>query len=419
MLIKSDYKDSSITAGQFIPAGVKDSAQDLEELLKAYYEWAESDGEFLHESRALAESFNWSTAPDNYLPYFKSTLLRLFPETNKSVLRHLLKFSKLFYQSRGTPESYEFLFRAVWGADVKLSFPSNNILKTSNGVWEVRELLKLDTSIIKNDLKGKTIVGTKSKSRALVSDVKSIVDDVTEIVLESISSDFFTDENVEIYDTNLLTGKIGKVRIVPSLGAYNVINPGKGYRANAIISLQEDYDSDGEGFQANIFAVNSNEGKIVSITISNPGKNYLYRLPKLNLTDAFLFDTLLPKEDRIPAEIELKFVANYREPGTYTKLQSALSDNFKLHDGDYYQDYSYVLETKLEREIIIKPVMELLHPAGTKLFYKRLFNEFSENYVDFYFKTSPNKGIFQFKPSTVVTYSNNFNYSAPESIYEY
>ena len=417
-MIKSINKDTSITAGQFIPAGVRDVSHDLEAILRAYYEWAESDGEFLKESRVLAEAFSWKTAPDDYLPYFKSTLLRLFPNTNKAILRHLLKFSKLFYQSRGTPESYEFLFRAIWGADVKLSFPSDNILKTSDGVWEVRDLLKIDTSIIKSSLKGKTLVGTKSKSRALVSDIKSVQGDITELVLESLSSDFLTDENVTIYDTNLLTGKIGKARVVPSLGAYDIINPGKGYRADAVISLQDNYDADGEGFKANIFAVNSSEGTVVSLTILDPGKNYLYRLPRLNLTDSFLFDSSLPKDDRQIAEIELKFVGNYKEPGSYRKLKSALSDNFKLHDGDYYQDYSYVLETKLEREIIIKPVMELLHPAGTKMFYKRMFNEFAENYVDFYAKTSANNGIFQFKPSTVVTYSNNFNYNAPESIYE-
>ena len=417
MYINSKHKDISINAGQFIPAGIRESAKDFETILEAYYKWTEEEGQFNHEAKALVDAYDYRTASDDYLPHFKDTLLRLFPNTNKAVLRHLLKFSKIFYKNRGTPESYEFLFKAVWDEDVKLSFPSNNILKTSNGVWEQRILMKVDTSVLKDSLKNMTLVGTTSKARALVSDVKSIVGNTTELILESISSDFLPDETVSIYKDNLLSEKIGKTRIIATLGAYDITIPGKGYRAGAKISLVDDVNSDGTNFSAEIFSVNS-DGEIISIIINNPGQDYLYYLPTLNLTDAFLYDTNLPKDTRKTANITLKFTANYTEPGRYIELKSALSDNFKLHDGDYYQDYSYVLETKLEKEIIYQPVMDILHPAGTKMFYKRLFNEFSENYTDYYIKGLLNKGQFQFKPSTVVTYSNNYNYNAPASIYQ-
>lgn len=418
MYINGSHKDSSINAGQFIPAGVRESAKDLELILEAYYKWTEEEGQFNHEAKALVDAFDYRKAPDNYLPHFKETLLRLFPNTNKAVLRHLLKFSKIFYKNRGTPESYEFLFKAVWGADVKLSYPSDNILKTSNGVWEQRILMKLDTSVLKVNLKNMTLVGTTSKSRALVSDIKSVTDTTTELILESISADFLPNETVTVYTDNLLLDKIGKTRIVATLGAYQIINPGKGYKAGSIISLVDDESSDGTNFSAEIFSVNSTSGEIVSLIITNPGQDYLYHLPTLNLTDAFLYDTKFTKNIRKTAEITLNFTANYTEPGRYIALKSALSNEFKLHDGDYYQDYSYVLETKLEKEIIYKPVMEILHPAGTKMFYKRLFNEYAENYTDYYIKGQANNGKFEFKPSTVVTYSNNFDYNAPESIYE-
>ena len=417
MHIYGKHKDSSIDAGQFIPSGVRESAKDLELILTSYYKWTEEDGQFNKEAKALVDAFDYRTAGDDYLPHFKATLLRLFPNTNRAVLRHLLKFSKIFYKNRGTPESYEFLFKAVWGADVKLTFPGNNILKTSNGIWEQRTLLKLDTSVVKVPLQNTTLVGTNSLARAFVSDVKSQTDTTTEIILESISSDFLPDETITIYADNLLTQKLGKTRVVATLGAYNIINPGKGYRAGAIISLDDDISSDGSGFKAEIFSVSS-DGEINGMIITNPGNNYLYKLPVMNLKDAFLYDTRLPKSDRKAAVVELKFVANYKEPGKYIELKSALSDEFKLHDGDYYQDYSYVLETKLEKEIIYQPVMDILHPAGTKMFYKRLFNEYSENYTDYYIKSRNNSGRFEFKSSAVVTYSNGFNYNAPESIYE-
>ena len=70
-LIKGKHKAISITAGQFIPEGVKDIALELEVLLKAYYEWSEQTGEFQKESKVLADSFSYHTADDNYLLAFK------------------------------------------------------------------------------------------------------------------------------------------------------------------------------------------------------------------------------------------------------------------------------------------------------------------------------------------------------------
>lgn len=419
MYISSNNKDSSINAGQFIPAGVRESAYDLEQILKAYYAWTEEEGEFNHESKALVDAFDYKSAPDNYLPHFKETMLRLFPDTNKAVLRHLLKFSKIFYKNRGTPESYEFLFKAVWDADVKLSFPSDNILKTSDGIWQERILMKIDTSVLKIQLKNTTLVGTQSKARALVSDIKQSSDTTTELILESISSDFLPDETVTVYRDNLLQHKLGKTRIVATLGKYSIADGGKGYKAGSIISLVDDESSEGTKFSAEVFAVNSVTGQILSLVIRNPGEGYLYHLPNLNLTDAFLYDTKFNKSYREAAVINLQFAANYKEPGGYITLKSALSNDFKLHDGDFYQDYSYVLETKLEKEIIFKPVMEILHPAGTKMFYRRLFNTRDAVYRDTGIILAPLTGAFEFKPSTVVTYSNNFDYSAPESIYEF
>lgn len=412
-LIKGKHKAISITAGQFIPEGVKDIALELEVLLKAYYEWSEQTGEFQKESKVLADSFSYHTADDNYLLAFKDILLRQFPDNTTAVMRHLLKFSKTFYTERGTTESYEFLFNALWGAEVKISYPSEYIMKSSDGIWIERTLMKIDTTTFKGSLIGKTLLGKKSGARALISEVNKVFGDTSELVLESISNDFIPDETIEIYNDNMLLDLIGISRIVSSLGAYNIIDPGLGYRGGAKLSILN--AGDGKEFDAEIYAADNTNGKIISLSILNAGYDYVYTKPTLELADKYLFDSR--KTVKRTAVIELIPTANYKEPGQYLKPKSLLSDIYKLHDGYYYQEFSYVIETKLNFDVIFKPVNELLHPAGLKMFYKKLYNN-TGNVVELDTDMRAITGEYIKKEPSAVIYSGGLEYSGPLSIYQ-
>lgn len=412
-LIKGKDKAISITSGQFIPEGVRDISLELDVLLKAYYEWSEQTGEFQKESKVLADSFSFHSADDNYLLVFKDILLRQFPDNTTAVMRHLLKFSKTFYTERGTAESYEFLFNALWGAEVKISYPSEHIMKTSDGVWIERTLMKVDTTTYKGSLVGKTLLGRKSGARALISEINKIFGDTSEVILESISSDFIPNESVEIYNDNMLSDLLSVSRIVSSLGAYNIIDPGLGYRGGAKLSILT--EGDGQGFDAEIYAADNTNGKILSLSINTAGADYIYSKPVLNLSDKYLFDSR--KSVLRPAVIELVATANYKEPGHYLKPKSLLSDIFKLHDGDYYQEFSYVLETKLNFDVIFKPVNELLHPAGLKMFYKKLYNNTGET-LEFDTNARSISGEYSYKEPSSVIYSGGLEYSGPLSIYQ-
>jgi len=59
-------------------------------------------------------------------------------------------------------------------------------------------------------------------------------------------------------------------------------------------------------------------------------------------------------------------VANY--DGVYNDTKGHLSDNKKLQDSDFYQDYSYVIRAKQSSQYWKDIVKQALHPAGLKLF---------------------------------------------------
>jgi hypothetical protein len=59
-------------------------------------------------------------------------------------------------------------------------------------------------------------------------------------------------------------------------------------------------------------------------------------------------------------------VANYS--GVYTDTKGHLSDNKKIQDSNFYQDYSYVIRAKQSSQYWRDIIKQVLHPAGLKLF---------------------------------------------------
>lgn len=57
-----------------------------------------------------------------------------------------------------------------------------------------------------------------------------------------------------------------------------------------------------------------------------------------------------------------------QDPGRYTDSKGFLSWNMRLQDNYYYQEYSYVLNTRKGLQVYRDIVNEVLHPAGSKMF---------------------------------------------------
>lgn len=65
-------------------------------------------------------------------------------------------------------------------------------------------------------------------------------------------------------------------------------------------------------------------------------------------------------------QIDLGAVAKY--PGYYSTVDGFISDEMYIHDGKYYQSFSYVIKVEEELKKYSDVVKALVHPAGTKSF---------------------------------------------------
>ena len=84
------------------------------------------------------------------------------------------------------------------------------------------------------------------------------------------------------------------------------------------------------------------------------------------------------------------------QSGVYKNSNSQLSYNQVLQDSQYYQDFSYVIKSALDRERWADHVLKQLHPAGTAM-----FNEFSA-------RTNPTNNNVNFGTSVAIDTTVSF-----------
>ncbi len=362
--IAGEDRRASVASDLLVPVHIRELSSGIFDVIRAYYKWADLPGNFQSDAKRLLEYTDRSISPDEYVSFIKDMFLRQFPNQSTSEIRYLLQFANDFYAKRGTVEAYKFLFKAIYNDDVELIYPSKYLLKSSDAVWVKNTILKClgtDPDII--NVVGRRLWGVESGASALIKKVIFYAigtDLVAEMTVASVNGEFAIDEILETRDAQPQI----KSRIFAQIGSYSINNPGRGYRAGAILPT---VGGDGSGLSVTIGEVDD-RGAILTVNIVSSGIGYVYSIPTVDMNNPNLFDGNLPLEDRIVANITFNNSTAYTTPGEFEILRSAPSNIFRLHDGDYYQDFSYVLKTNVPLVTFEEPVIALLHPAGTSMF---------------------------------------------------
>ena len=117
-------------------------------------------------------------------------------------------------------------------------------------------------------------------------------------------------------------------------------------------------------------------------------------------------------EDLAIIQIDLGAVARY--PGYYQKADGFLSDEIYLHDGKYYQAFSYVIRVEEELRRYADIIKALVHPAGMKSFSE--YNIVKEIEVS---ATTPLLSqILQFTDTTLGMDDRGYGYDAWQMEYD-
>ena len=120
----------SIALERQIPEYIRGEYGLFVSFIKSYYEFLDQT-----QQRNLEDIRSIDKTLDEFIIRFKKELSVLFPTNSLENERFILERIRQFYQSRGSKESFQFLFRILFNKDSDIFYPSTQILKPSDGKW--------------------------------------------------------------------------------------------------------------------------------------------------------------------------------------------------------------------------------------------------------------------------------------------
>ena len=202
-------KISPLVEAQF-PGFLRENGQDFVSFLLAYYEWAEQTGKPVDAIRGLPDYQDIDRTLDSLLDYFRKEFMANIPKNVLADQRLLVKYIREMHRSRGSEFSYRFLFRILFGKEIDLVYPSEQILRASAGVWVQEQVIRVAApySAVPSGFDSKTITGVTSGATGRVQSViqrKLNGIAVWEITLEGILGTFADGEVVRDASNNTAT----------------------------------------------------------------------------------------------------------------------------------------------------------------------------------------------------------------------
>ena len=229
-MIQSNQKTSLLIPSQ-LPAFIRDdpSYANFVLFLQAYYEWMEQTGGVTEASKSLLSYKDIDETTSEFVNFFNNDFLPYFPAEILADKAKVTKIAKQLYQTKGTPASYQFLFRILYNTEVDFFFTEDAVLKASAGSWYVARSLNLattDSNFL--NVANLRIFGETTKSIATIE--TTTTDGLkTEVFISDIERLFQSGEFVRVVDANnqdvlfdgsplraKVVGQISQVKIDPN-----------------------------------------------------------------------------------------------------------------------------------------------------------------------------------------------------------
>lgn len=404
-----------------IPGFVKDDYPKFTLFVKAYYEWLSQNAGKLNvdKFRDIDDTI------DVFVEAFKKEYLEDFPTHYAGDARLFLKHNIDFYKSKGSEESFRFLFRLLFDSEIDIQYPRDLIMTSSEGVWKELRSIKIQTSDPRiTEVIGKRVFGKTSFSLAYVENIHQYVSlgtAVAELFISDIKGSFvIEDVEIELQDGHIITGTIkpaittfnitngglkyenGQVATVVggdlrcSIGevarggidSLTITNGGINYTLSSVITVT---DPTGKGVGAELQITSVSSGAITGVKIVKRGNGY-ENIPTVAITGGTgailsLVSNTIGKIKSISidnhgvytgglptvtfpgygdgnASVTAVTGAMCTYPGRYESFKSFASDIIKIQDGYKYQPYSYIIRCGQSVNQYQNILKKLVHPAG-------------------------------------------------------
>jgi len=230
-------KISSQIDSQF-PGFIREEGPQFVAFMKAYFEYMEQSGNATEAIRSLRENNDIDRTVDSFVEYFRKEFMINIPSDVLADKRMLAKHIREFYRTRGSQESYRFLFRALYNQEIEFYYPGDDILRASDGRWVKETKLRVGEPFNVNPetFGGRNIRGVDSGAKAVVQRVSSTLSSgikIYEITVQNLYGNFVDGERVVDAFGNYVTvnAQIG------SLIDFTVVDGGAGHNIGDQIEI--------------------------------------------------------------------------------------------------------------------------------------------------------------------------------------
>jgi hypothetical protein len=228
------FKKISAQVESQFPGFIREEGPQFVAFLKAYFEYMEQNGKAINASRSLRDNTDIDRTVDSFVEYFRKQFMVDIPKDVLADKRLLTKHIRDFYRTRGSQESYRFLFRALFNKEIDFYYPGDDILRASDGRWvqETRLRVGAPSNINPRTFEGKRIRGVTSGATAFVEDIiatEALGLLVYDMTVRNVSGTFTDGERiVNIDNTNQFTtvnsqvGSIVEVSVIDGGAFHNL-----------------------------------------------------------------------------------------------------------------------------------------------------------------------------------------------------
>jgi len=239
----SEKTISNLIRSQF-PAFYNESGPTLIAFVEAYYEWMQQTGNPISQSRNLLEYNRIDSTLDEFLVHFNATYLQGIQYTSVAQKKLTVKKILDLYRAKGSIRALKLLFRLVFAEDIEVYLPGADIIKSSDGTWNVPQYLEISYSTRNQGYVGKQVTGVASGATA-------VIDRLVRRKAGSKVVDLFFITNVS--EKNFQTGELLKVDnnldnvpiIIGSLSSLIVDSGGVNFAVGDIVSLSSNVGQQG------------------------------------------------------------------------------------------------------------------------------------------------------------------------------
>lgn len=250
-------------------------------LLEEYYKWLETNepeyanyvgalvnGNPLYHGRRLTDYKDVDRTIEEFFVHFKEKYVKNATIDSSVSKEQLIKSAQDIFSSKGSERSLDLLFKNLYGRNIEIYYPGNDVLRPSDGTWISPIYLELSISSRTTSMIGRRIRGSRSGATANIEyivrrNVKGKILDV--VFLSNVVGTFSTGEIVSENGVDL-----NAPRITGSLTNINLTLSGLGFSLGEEVNITS---SNGIEGKALITAIEDTTGK-VRLTLVDGGWGY-------------------------------------------------------------------------------------------------------------------------------------------------